>query len=229
MKKLGFLFLSVFAVTLFVSCSKDSDGDYPAKALIATVRTLDDGGYYFERNNHETLFPGDRSRVPSYAARDGQRAIIWFSLLSDVAGYDYNIELYAVENIFTGKSETVSDAARLDELGNAATSITPANCSLSREWLTLHVGYPVTDHARHSFTLVVNEVEEPEEHYDGYLDVELRHNPGGDLAGYTHFTYISFDLSGISERLAGMQGVTLRIRTQQNGTKYLRFDLPKEE
>ena len=60
--------------------------------------------------------------------------------------------------------------------------------------------------------------------HEGYLDVELRHNSGSDLAGYTQWYYVSFDLTPIAPLLEGKQGVTLKIKTQQNGTKYLRLE-----
>lgn len=230
MKKPLYFLLFALAVFCFSSCDNDRDGDYPRyRPLITTVRTTDGSDYYFQRDNGETLYPSDKRRVPAYEAKDRQRAIIWFNRLPDIAGYDYNIALYSIQNIFTGASEVVGDQARLDELGNVPTSIRPDNCNLAAEWFTLNVGYPATDDSRHTFTLIVNEVEAPETSTENYLDVELRHGAGGDIQGYTHFTYISFDLSGIAHLLEGKKGLSLRIRTQQNGTKYLTFDLPAQQ
>lgn len=226
MKKLGLLFVPVLAAALLCSCN-DDDGDYPRYTpLITTVRTIDESGsdYYFQRDNGQTLYPSDKSRVPAYRATDRQRAVIWFNLLQGIQGYDYNIALYAIQEIYTGTSEVVDDPARLEELGDSPTSITPAYCNMSDEWLTLYVGYPVIDNTKHDFTLIVNNVDEPEESNEGYLDVELRHSAGGDLTGYTQWYYVSFDLTPIAARLEGKQGVTLKIKTQQNGTKYLRID-----
>ena len=94
----------------------------------------------FQRDNGDKLYPSDKTRVPGYRpADDGtkQRAIIWFSLLNEtVPGYRYNIALYAVEEIYTGTSEVVEDAARLEELGDARTGYTLGTFNLSREWLT---------------------------------------------------------------------------------------------
>ena len=87
------------------------------RTLITTVRTLDGGDYYFQRDNGETLYPGNKSRVPGYKPDPDktQRVIIWFTLQNGIADYDYNIDLYFVENIYTGTSEIVTDAARLEE------------------------------------------------------------------------------------------------------------------
>lgn len=234
MKKYG-LFLLAFATLLALpSCNDDVDGDYPQyHPLITTVRTLDGGDYYFQRDNGDKLYPSDKSRVPAYKAVDKQRAIIWFNLLSQaVEGYDYNLKLYVVENIYTGRSETVTDPARLASLGDDPTGYPKDYLSyfnLTKEWLTLNVVYALTDNSKHDFTLVVNDVEEPDETAKDYLNVELRHNAGGDLTGIDQGRYISFDLSGIAERLEGKKGVLLRIKTRENGTNYLKLDLPQEK
>ncbi len=225
MKKRGLFLIPALAALL--SACNDDDGDYPRYTpLITTVRTIDASGsdYYFQRDNGQTLYPSDKSRVAAYRATDRQRAVIWFNLLQGIQGYDYNIALYAVQEIYTGTSEEVDTPARLEELGDSPASITPAYCNLSDEWLTLYLGYPVMDNSKHDFTLIVNRVETPEESHEGYLDVELRHNSGSDLTGYTQWYYVSFDLTPIAPLLEGKQGVTLKIKTQQNGTKYLRLE-----
>ena len=122
MKKFGLFLIAAIAVTAFTSCN-DDDGGEPLRTLITTVRTLDGGDYYFQRDNGETLYPGNKSRVPGYKPDPDktQRVIIWFTLQNGIADYDYNIDLYFVENIYTGTSEVVTDAARLEELGSAKT------------------------------------------------------------------------------------------------------------
>jgi len=113
MKKFGLFLIAAIAVTAFTSCN-DDDGGEPLRTLITTVRTLDGGDYYFQRDNGETLYPGNKSRVPGYKPDPDktQRVIIWFTLQNGIADYDYNIDLYFVENIYTGTSEIVTDAAR---------------------------------------------------------------------------------------------------------------------
>lgn len=234
MKKFSLFLIAATAVLAFTSCDdfEDYDGDYPRyRPLITTVHTLDAGDYYFQRDNGQTLYPSDKSRFPGYKAEEKQRALIWFNLLSDIEGYDYNIALYHAENIFTGASEVVSDPARLEELGNDPTGFDSRleAFNLTKEWFTFYALYAATDNSKHSFTLIVNETEEPEQTNEGYLDVELRHHAGGDTQGYDRGYYVSFDLSGIVERLEGKKGVTLRIKTRENGTKYLKLDLPQEK
>ena len=189
MKKFGLFLLAGIVMTLgFVSCN-DDEGDYPTNyPLITTVCPLDGGDYCFQRDNGDKLYPSDKTRVPGYRpADDGtkQRAIIWFSLLNEtVPGYRYNIALYAVEEIYTGTSEVVEDAARLEELGDARTGYTLGTFNLSREWLTFHALYAAYDNSRHTFTLAVDKsgTTEFENTDENYLNVVVLHDDGGDDA-----------------------------------------------
>lgn len=97
-EKFGLFLIAAIAVTAFTSCN-DDDGGEPLRTLITTVRTLDGGDYYFQRDNGETLYPGNKSRVPGYKPDPDktQRVIIWFTLQNGIADYDYNIDLYFVE------------------------------------------------------------------------------------------------------------------------------------
>lgn len=220
-------------VLAFTSCNDDYDGDYPRyRPLITTVHTLDGSDYYLERDNGETLYPSDKTYVQGYKAEDNQRVVILFNLLPEIPDYDYNIKLYDIENIFTGSSQIVDEASELDELGDDPTGF-PVNYNeffnLTKQWMTLNVVYSVTDNSKHAFTLIVNNVDAPETTHAEYLDVELRHNAGGDTAGPDRRFYISFDLSGIADQMEGKKGVTLRIKTRENGTHYLKLDLPREK
>ena len=161
MKKFGLFLIAAIAVTAFTSCN-DDDGGEPLRTLITTVRTLDGGDYYFQRDNGETLYPGNKSRVPGYKPDPDktQRVIIWFTLQNGIADYDYNIDLYFVENIYTGTSEIVTDAARLEELGSAKTGFQSNTFNLTKEWLTFYALYPVSDNSKHTFTVIVNEVKD---------------------------------------------------------------------
>lgn len=150
MKKIGLFLIAAMAVFAFTSCNDDTDGDYPRYTpLITTVHTI--GGeegeasadYYFQRDNGEKLYPSDKSRVPNYKGKERQRAIIWFNLLKErVPDYDYNIALYAVDEIFTGKAQVVNTAEELEELGTAKTGFQNGTFNLSKEWLTFSRSTP---------------------------------------------------------------------------------------
>ena len=166
MKKIGLFLIAAMAVFAFTSCNDDTDGDYPRYTpLITTVRTI--GGeegeasadYYFQRDNGEKLYPSDKTRVPDYKGKERQRAIIWFNLLKEsVPDYDYNIALYAVDEIFTGKAQVVNTAEELEALGTAKTGFKDSKelFNLSKEWLTFYALYAVRDNSKHTFTLAVD-------------------------------------------------------------------------
>lgn len=245
MKKIHML-CSLFAalcLTAFTGCN-DNDGDYPnVYGLITTIHAIGEGDettdFYFERDNGETLYPSER---PSgFEAEDNRRAVIYFDLLAGaVEGYDYNIRLYRAEKIFTGTSQVVTTREELEALGGDSTGFNLQTFNLTRKWLTFYALYPVTDNSKHTFALAVDRTPDAPEGRDievgsdgaseeGYLDVVLCHSAGGDAAGYTQGYYISFDLEPIAGELEGMKGIKLRIDTFENGTKYIKLDLPQEK
>ena len=237
MKKIGLFLIAAMAVFAFTSCN-DDDGGEPLRTLITTVYTI--GGeegetgtdYYFQRNNGEKLYPGDKTRIPNYKGKERQRAIIWFKLLEErVPDYDYNIALYAVDEIFTGKAQVVDTAEELEELGTAKTGFQNGTFSLSKEWLTFYALYAVRDNSKHTFTLAVDKsgTTEFKESAEGYLNVVVRHDAGDDAGGYDSGFYVSFDLTDIAAELEGMKGINLLLPTRENGDKEIKLDLPQEK
>ena len=237
MKKIGSFLIAAMAVFAFTSCN-DDDGTEPLRTLIATVRTV--GGeegetgtdYYFQRNNGEKLYPSDKTRVPNYKGKERQRAIIWFKLLEErVPDYDYNIALYAVDEIFTGKAQVVETAGELEALGTAKTGFQNGTFSLSKEWLTFCALYAVRDNSKHTFTLAVDKsgTTEFNESDKDYLDVVVRHDAGDDAGGYDSGFYVSFDLTDIAAELESKKGINLLLPTRENGDKEIKLDLPQEK
>lgn len=214
MKKIGWL---LFAAALLVACD-DNDGDYAAYRDIVTVRRTAGSDLYFEMNNARTLYPGDRSRIAEYDAEDGQRAILWFNLLSEaVAGYDYNVAAYYIEDIYTARARIV-EPEELDALPDDA--LTLRDAELTATHLTLIVSYPVSDNRNHAFELVRAESPDADTPtHAGYLDVELRHDAGGDTGPYREY-YISFSLDELQEAMHDMNGLTLRVKSDQDRIIY---------
>ena len=230
MKKIGLLFLTALLSMTLPACN-DDDGDYPyVYGLITTVHTLGDKEYYFERDNGQTLYPSEKSAT--FEAEEGKRAVIYFDLLEGIPDYDYNIRLFGVDNIYTGAARVVTTQEELDRLGSDGAGFPTAYWkyfNLTKKWLTLYLLYPVTENDKHAFTVIVNKVSEPGQSEEGYLNLELRHSAGGDVAGYTLGYYVSFDMEPIAAELEGKKGIILRIDTRENGTKYLKMDLPAEQ
>ena len=237
MKKIGLFLIAAMAVLAFTSCNDDTDGDYPRYTpLITTVHTI--GGeageasadYYFQRDNGEKLYPSDKTRVPNYRGKERQRAIIWFNLLKEsVPDYDYNIALYAVDEIFTGKAQVVNTAEELEELGTAKTGFKEGMFNLSNEWLTFYALYAANDNSKHTFSLAVDKsgTTEFKESAEGYLDVFTQSM--ALAGGYDCGFYVSFDLTDIAAELEGMKGINLLLPTRENGDKEIKLDLPQEK
>ncbi len=58
-----------------------------------------------------------------------------------------------------------------------------------------------------------------------YLEVELRHDAAGDTAGENRVCCISFPLEPLGTLMQGKKGLSLRVRTQYNGTKNIQIDM----
>ncbi|WP_418982885.1 hypothetical protein [Alistipes sp.] len=219
MKKTGLLLLAAAA---FLASCNDTDGDYAAYSYFVTVKTSTEAPYYFQLDDNKTLYPGDTSRIGAYKPEDGQRAILYFNLLPDnVPGYDYNIAAYYIRDIYTSEARIMTQD-ELDALADDAVSLIDAQ--LSGKYLTLRVAYPVSDNSKHKFRLVRVQTPQQTPTHEGYLDVELRHDADGDT-GSDDYYYISFSLDELKEPMQGMKGLTLRVKTQLNGVKYVQISL----
>ena len=133
MKRFGFITLAVLTAVFFSSCN-DSDGDYASSWAFASAETLNSNDYYFVLDDNKTVYPSDKSRVAGYKPEDDQRVIIFFNLLkTGVEGYDYNIALYDVRNIYTGETRIVTTQEEVEELPDAQTSYFGG--SMNSNWL----------------------------------------------------------------------------------------------
>lgn len=154
MKRFGFITLAVLTAVFFSSCN-DSDGDYASSWAFASAETLSND-YYFVLDDDKTVYPSDKSRVAGYKPEDDQRVIIFFNLLkTGVEGYDYNIALYDVRNIYTGETRIVTTQEEVEELPDAQTSYFGG--SMNSNWLNVGIGFNASDLSKHKFLLVRND------------------------------------------------------------------------
>lgn len=231
MKKLGLLLFAALGMVLFVACN-DSDGDYPQRSAFATVKTLENNDYYFVLDDQTTIYPSDKSRIGSYNAKDDQRVIIAFTLLRDgIDGYDYNMAIYLIQNIYSGETVVIKTQDELEALADDQTSYLGAN--IEGDFLNVGVGFSASDLKKHQFKLVLNEVPAEEvqdsDISDKYQTLELRRDANGDNGGYNYENlYVSFKLDEFKEQLDGKQGIILRVNTRFNGVKLIAIDLPKK-
>lgn len=239
MKKIGLFLLAAVAALGLNSCNTDS-GDYASAQNLATVHTF--GGissdYYFELDNGQTLYPSDRSRIGSYEAEEGARVIIYYTLLEEKKeGFDHTIKLYGIDNSLRwGQTATVASQEELNLLGNAATGVYQYNNSegnyayyVTPKVLTLLIGYNASDYKKHTFSLVKPKFAEyaPEVTEDGYLNLELCHNDGGDKSTREVAEWMSFQLGNFPD-LAGMKGVIISMKkygTEEDEIHTIKIDI----
>lgn len=221
--------MTALAACSLVSCN-ESDTDFARYSIFAVVHQ-GATGYYFESDDHKTLYPADRSRVPSYAPKDGDRVIIAYNLLEGadqkVPGFDYTIALYASELVPWGETETVADEEALKAEGEALVSLFRDDLiSSTTELMNVAVAYLVKDAKKHTFRLVRVEDYTPDQEADGYLNLELVHDAGDDattgLSSYAH--WVSFDLSEFSEQIAGTKGVIVGMTALDKQRKSVKID-----
>ena len=151
------------AAAIFTSCN-DSDGDYPRLSAFASVKPLENNDFYVVLDDGKTVYPGDKSRIGSYKAEEGQRVVIYFNLLNNkVEGYDYNMALYYIQDIYSGGTKVVTTQEELDELPDENTSYIDHRAN--RNYLNLCIGFNATDLTKHTFLLVRNDVTEISQEY----------------------------------------------------------------
>ena len=229
MKRFGLFLLVTMAAAIFTSCN-DSDGDYPRLSAFATVKPLENNDFFVVLDDGKTVYPGDKSRIGSYKAEEGQRVIIYFNLLNNkVEGCDYNMALYYIQDIYLGGTKVVTTQEELDALEDDKTSFKDAR--LNNNYLNVWIGFNACDLTKHTFLLVRNDVTEiaPEYTEEGYLNLELRRDAHGDEGGYNYDRYVSFKLDSFKEDLEGKKGIILRVNTRMNGVKYIKIELPREQ
>lgn len=222
MKKFALLLLAAAGLA---ACNTTTV-DQPGNLSFVTVHTSWMGDYYFETDTEKLVYPGDKSRVEGYVAKEGQRALITFNVLdTPMPGYDYNVAVYGIGNIPSSVARVVTDEAELETLKDETVEFRGGR--LLGHWVTMIVRYAAADLSKHKFSLIVNQVE-PSETNEGYLDVELRHDSGDDVPGMLYDTYVSFDMLELEDLLAGQKGITLRFK---NGSapEYAKIDRITEE
>lgn len=229
MKKIAFLFCAALAAVALPSCN-NNDGDYPSYAYFVTVHPIQLAGssdYYFTLDDQKTAYPSDKSRIGAYTAKEGQRAVIYFNTLSEKReGYDYNIALYELQDIYTGSARIITDPEEMKALPDDKFSY--GGSKLTKRYLTSLLAYPVNDNKKHKFELIYDQSMPQTQAEEGYLDVQLRHDRGGETSGVASEYYVSFDLTELQSLLEGKKGINLRINTQLNDVKSVKIDFAKE-
>lgn len=231
MKKFCLFLFAAIAGAMCAGCDDDRN-DYPSQWAFATVCPLENNDYYFVLDNGKSLYPGDKSRIGAFQAKADARAVVYFTLLKQPApGYDYNAELYAIQDVYVGSTLIVDSSSETEGLPDDKISFFGARFSTG--YLNLSVGFDATDLEKHSFKLIYDSEAEidAENRREGYLNVELRHDADGDITGRDYSNlFVSFPLNDdFKALLAGKQGIILRVNTRLNGVKYIQIDREGEK
>lgn len=218
-----FALLLVATLTLTLQGCNDSDGDYARYWAVATVHPLGENNYYFTTDSNRSIYAGDKSRIIAYEPVEGQRAFIWFNYLPVAfEGYDYNVELYKIENILTKEVETVTTPTDLALMGDDPIQL--VGWQLGGGYLTLQFAFRSQGFTTHVVHLVNNEATTGEEAPEGYVGLEFRHNARKDLDGHYGYGYASFRLGDFDPQTTGRKGIYLRTRTPEGDVKYISIE-----
>ncbi len=223
MKKSVLFFLAAICAAGFVSCMKSDNRPVQQISFVTVHQRAVAGDYYFETDTRKTIFPSNKAQISSYVAKEGQRALIAFGLLDEpVDHYDYNAVMYGIVDIFTSEARIVGSQEELDEIPDHSV-LEVENQQFAGDWLTLGVIYTRADDETLDFHLIVNDIA-PQNTDAAYLDVELRHDRGGDEEKAYRQNYVSFNIQALKPLLEGKKGVNLRYKNDSNQDEYIRID-----
>lgn len=221
MKNLKRLIFSLLIVFPFLqSCNKD---DMPKSLAMVTVKVINEGEYYFVSNRGNTLYPGDKSEIGPYPAEDGQRAFIYFEELPEPAsGYDYNIKLYAIEDILTKPVIPMTDETR-DSIGDDPATVSQA--SITGGYLNLEIYVP-SGYRTCMLNLVENRTGEqpPFDPDPDYTYLEFRVRADGAFFGPPSRAYVSFKLNEYDPALTGKKGIIIRSKPIDEEIRYIKIE-----
>jgi len=218
----AFLLLGSLALQ---SCLNDWDSDSNNSYLtIGTLKIIQGKDYYFNLDDGNKMYPGDTTYVHNYPLVDGQRTFIHYRPLDEkISGYEYNAQIFEIENILT-KEIIPLTAATTDSIGDDPIDVTDI-------WITgnyLNISYQLyhSNNAdkKHMLNLVVNQTTTPSAIDAGYVDLEFRHNAYNDAQRVVSSGVVSFKLDAIANQLTGKKGVKIRVKTIYDGIRYTTID-----
>ncbi|MDD2594967.1 MAG: NigD-like protein [Bacteroidales bacterium] len=206
------LLLAVIILPFLQSCGNVYD---PQSYAIVTIKTSDAKDYYFTLDSGKTIYPGDKSRMPNFVPKDGVRAIIYFTELTEkVSGYDYNVMLYNIETILTKDIVCLQDA-KYDTLGTDEVELSYA--SISGGYLNVEFKIYSAGGIMHSVNLVDNQLLE----WDGENTLlEFRHQANGDYKGTLAKGMVCFKLGQYDPAVTSKK-ITLRVNTYSGSKDYV--------
>jgi hypothetical protein len=216
------LAVMLLAGTIFTGCSwNDNNNDSGSNIALVTINVNTDKSVWgLTDENKKVYFNPSSSVLAKYTAVTGQRAIIYFNVLSTaMSGYDYNAQITAIEDILT-KNVTVVTTAAQDTLGTDGIKI--VNAWIAGGYLNMQVQMYYGGTVQHFISLEDNQYNPiPAEQNADYVCLELRHNARNDSrqSGTLATGYVCFKLANYDPNSQGKNGIYLRY-TQIDSDEY---------
>lgn len=226
---LATLLLTLVTMPLLQSCLDDWDDSERPLLTIGTVRIIDGNDYYFALDEGTKMFPGDTAYINNYTLIEGQRAFVNFYLMDEkIDGYDYNAQIYHIENILT-KDIYSMPAEKADSIGDDRINAT--NLWITGDYLNIQyqLYHSNNESKKHMLNLVINEASDGKNDKEGYITLEFRQNAYDDEPSSRGNGIVSFKLDKIADRMAGKQGLNIRVKTLYDGERYYTVDFKEED
>ena len=136
---------------------------------------------------------------------------------SDSDSYDYNAEVFHLQNILT-KDIIPLTQATADSIG--ADPINMTYGWVSEGYLTLEFQfYSTNNEAKRHMINMVYDVDKELVDAEGYINLEYRHNAFEDESIILGEGLASFKLDNIAEELENAKGIKIEVNTIYNGSK----------
>ncbi len=219
MKKLNLFLLPALALLSLAACDNDSDGDYYTGIALVSVMPLENGSYYFQQDNGQSIYPSI-NLVSNYKIQQkDQRAFIYYKLLNaQEIGYDYNIKLYGIENILTKDILIISSQDELDKIGDDPINITKA--WVGDGYLNVCFQFPFTPESKpHYINIIQNKIDNSSiSNFEDGIVLEFRHNAYNNINGILTNGVAAFKLNDTIN--PNNKNIYLRIKTLSGNIIY---------
>ncbi|MFA7034095.1 MAG: NigD-like C-terminal domain-containing protein [Bacteroidales bacterium] len=212
MKRIKYLLLLVIIlIPAIQSCTMYQ----PESVALVTMKTTGTNDYYFVLDGGKTMYASERvSYATSITPVDGQRAIIYFTMLStSISGYDYNVKLYNIGELLTKKIVTLDDPA-LDTLGQDKINLTSIN--ISGGYINVEFAFYSEGNIMHSINMLDNQTVE---HSKDSTFLEFRHKANGDTTG-TKATGIACFKLGAYDPALSSKAIVVKVHTWDGDKEY---------
>lgn len=195
---------------------------------IGTVRVIEGQDYYFALDEGSKLYPKDTTAIEGYQVIDGQRAFVYFELLTpQIKGYEYSAKIKHIENILTKDIYFMSDEKE-DSIGDDRINVSEIWAIDNYINITYQFYYSDNPDIKHMLNLIVREenVASADDAQD-YIEMEFRHNAYNDTQNYSGNGVVSFKMDNINDLLQNKKGVIVRVNPLYGNEEYFTVDIKR--